>query len=227
MPRDRAGAIATLLGLNMLVSVVTLAVLFVFGSPFGAINDWTIGIGGVLTALLVVNMDRSVQAGVGVATALAVLGSVIVVIGAALVISYRTGFLLAGLVESFGFALVGIWLIGEPRQPSRIGERAPDARRRGRWTDGNRIDRAAGNRGPCRRLRYRSRLCLGRVHRLARDLRRVSDLGDLVRARASERRLIDQRSSRQAASSPRPAFGERPPPVNVGGVSWLSSVSIL
>jgi hypothetical protein len=112
MPRDRAGAIATLLGLNMLVSVVTLAVFFVFGSPFGAINDWTIGIGGVLTALLVVNMDRSVQAGVGVATALAVLGSVIVVIGAALVISYRTGFLLAGLVESFGFALVGIWLIG-------------------------------------------------------------------------------------------------------------------
>jgi hypothetical protein len=107
----RAGAIAMALGIDMLASVVTLAVFFAVGGPFGAINDWTIGIGGVLTALLVVSMYSSASSGGGVATPLGVLGSVIVVIGAALVISDTTGFLLAGLVESFGFALVGIWLI--------------------------------------------------------------------------------------------------------------------
>ncbi len=111
MPTDRAGAIAMVLGIDMLVSVVTLALFFAVGAPFGAINDWTIGIGGVLTALLVVSMDRSARSGVGIATALAVLGSVLVVVGAALVVSDTTGFLLAGLVESFGFALVGIWLV--------------------------------------------------------------------------------------------------------------------
>ena len=111
MPNNRAGALAMVLGIDMLVSVVTLALFFAVGAPFGAINDWTIGIGGVLTALLVVSIDRSVRSGLGVATALAVLGSVVVVVGAALAISETTGFLLAGLVESFGFALVGVWLI--------------------------------------------------------------------------------------------------------------------
>ena len=110
MPRNRAGAIATVIGIDMLVSVVSLALFFVVGGPFGTINDWTIGIGGALTALLVVSLGRSVRAGV-VVTALAVLGSFVVVVGAALVISDTTGFLLAGLVESFGFALFGIWLI--------------------------------------------------------------------------------------------------------------------
>jgi hypothetical protein len=113
MPRNRAGAIAAVIGIDMLVSVLTLALFFVVGGPFGAINDWTIGIGGALTALLVVSLDRSVRVGfgVGVVTGLAVVGSFVVVVGAGLVNSDATGFLLAGLVESFGFALVGIWLI--------------------------------------------------------------------------------------------------------------------
>jgi hypothetical protein len=111
MPKDQAGALATLLGIDLLVSVVALVLFFAVGAPFGAINDWTIGIGGVLTALLVVSLGRSTRLGVRVNAALAVLGSFAVVVGAALVISDTTGFLLAGLVESFGFALVGIWLI--------------------------------------------------------------------------------------------------------------------
>jgi hypothetical protein len=111
MPRNRAGAIATVIGIDMLVSLVTLALFFAVGGPFGAINDWTIGIGGALTALLVVSLDGSARPGAGFVTALAVVGSILVVVGAALVISDATGFLLAGLVECFGFALVGFWLI--------------------------------------------------------------------------------------------------------------------
>jgi hypothetical protein len=80
--------------------------------PSGAINDWTIGLAGVLGVMLALTFDaprRSVLAMAG--TALALVGSALVVVGAALVISRTTGFLLAGLVESFGWGLAGIWLI--------------------------------------------------------------------------------------------------------------------
>jgi hypothetical protein len=124
MRLGRAGPIATVLGIDMLVSVVALGLFFAVGGPFGTINDWMIGIGGGLTALLVVSTARPARSGVGVATMLAVLGSILVVVGAALVISRATGFLLAGLVESFGFALVGIWLI----VLNLAGRRAPATR---------------------------------------------------------------------------------------------------
>jgi hypothetical protein len=119
---NRARLVATLVGIDLLVSVAALAVFFVFGAPFGAINDWTIGIGGVLTLLLVLTLD--IPARLGVMMAVGVVGSSIVVVGAALVISRTTGFLLAGLVESFGFGLVGLWLIAlywtRRESPSRI-----------------------------------------------------------------------------------------------------------
>jgi hypothetical protein len=58
---------------------------------------------------------------------LALSGAAIVVLGSYLVISDTTGFLLAGLVESLGFALIGVWLIvinrsmaGAPPWPLRL-----------------------------------------------------------------------------------------------------------
>jgi hypothetical protein len=107
-------AIAIALGVVLLFSVVTLALFFAMGGPFGALNDWSIGAAGVLAAALVLSMRAGglggSSAGRVVGSALAVIGGVLVVVGAWLVISERTGFLLAGLVESFGFALFGIWL---------------------------------------------------------------------------------------------------------------------
>jgi hypothetical protein len=115
-------AVATILGIVLLVSVAALVLFFTVGAPFGAINDWTIGIAGALSALLALTFDGSGRPGVDIGTkALAVVGSVLVVAGAVLVISRTTGFLLAGLIESFGFALVGIWLIVANGPPSRIG----------------------------------------------------------------------------------------------------------
>ncbi|MEO5919366.1 MAG: hypothetical protein ABIQ17_07380 [Candidatus Limnocylindrales bacterium] len=109
------GQLAIAVGLVGFASVITLAVFFTIGDPFGAINDWSILIGGVLTGLLVLSMDRRGPrdlAGPGrVTVSVAVVGAAIVVVGAALVISRTTGFFLAGLVESVGFAMVGIWLV--------------------------------------------------------------------------------------------------------------------
>ena len=58
----------------------------------------------------------------GILAAVAVVGAVLVVVGAWLVISDTTGFLLAGLVESFGFALFGCWLIALSRSMATTGD---------------------------------------------------------------------------------------------------------
>jgi hypothetical protein len=116
MDPDRSVArVALTVGAVALVSVASLALFFTVGRPFGAINDATIGLVGVLSGLLAVVSNRRAVAGLPVigtiATGAAVVGGVIVVAGSALVISQTTGFLLAGLVESAGFALIGLWLI--------------------------------------------------------------------------------------------------------------------
>ena len=67
---NRSGAIATLLWLDLLVSLVALALFYALGSPFGAINDWTIGIGGALTGLLVIRLALSMDGAAGLTTAL-------------------------------------------------------------------------------------------------------------------------------------------------------------
>lgn len=119
-------AVALALGIVLLFSLVTLALFFAGGGPFGALNDWSIGASGVLAAAFVLAIragglgDTSVSGVILPATA--VVGAVVVVVGAWLVISDTTGFLLAGLVESFGFALFGCWLIALSRSMATIGQ---------------------------------------------------------------------------------------------------------
>lgn len=118
-------AIALALGTVLLFSVATLALFFAIGGRFGALNDWSIGASGVLAggfvlAIRASGLCRSSVGGVILPT-LAVLGAALVVVGAWLVISDTTGFLLAGLVESFGFALFGFWLVGLSRSMASGG----------------------------------------------------------------------------------------------------------
>jgi hypothetical protein len=121
----RVAAIAFALGLVLLFSVVTLALFFAVGGPFGALNDWSIGASGVLAVAFVLAIRASglggSSAGGVILPALAVLGASLVVVGAWLVISDTTGFLLAGLVESSGFALFGFWLVGLSRSMASSG----------------------------------------------------------------------------------------------------------
>ena len=134
--RDRIVAgLAVAAGAVTLISVATLAIFFAVGKPFGAINDWTVGLAGLLSGLLALAIRSRDSVGAPgaatVSTGAAVVGAVIVVAGSALVISQTTGFLLAGLVESLGFALIGLWLIalcrttgsasGWPRQLRNLG----------------------------------------------------------------------------------------------------------
>jgi len=119
-------AVALTLGIVLLFSLVSLALFFAVGGPYGALNDWLIGVSGVLAAALVFtirssDLDHASVSRV-VLPAVALAGAVLVVVGAGLVISDTTGFLLAGLVESFGFALFGCWLIALSKSMATIGQ---------------------------------------------------------------------------------------------------------
>lgn len=125
-PSRSVGGIAFALGLVLIFSVLTLILFYAAGGPFGALNDWSIGGSGLLAGSLVlairaISRGHSSVAG-AILTALALLGAALVAVGAALVISDTTGFLLAGLVESFGFALFGFWLTRLSRSMATSGQ---------------------------------------------------------------------------------------------------------
>jgi hypothetical protein len=114
LDRDRSvGRLAIALGTVAVASLVSLAVFYVVGNPFGTINDLGNALVGILSALIAWTLRPRGMNGVSgrVAIGAAVLGAAITVLGSALVVSGTTRFLLAGLVSSVGFALIGLWLI--------------------------------------------------------------------------------------------------------------------
>jgi hypothetical protein len=107
--------LAIVLGAVGIGSWVSLVAFFVVEGPFGAINDLGNGALGLLSGILAVLLRRlgvRPKPGDGLlATGAAVVGAVVTLVGSALVLSDSTGFFLAGLVSSSGFALIGLWLV--------------------------------------------------------------------------------------------------------------------
>lgn len=114
-PDRRTAVVAIALGAVGLGSLVSLIAFFVVGGPLGAINDVGNGVLGLLSGALAVTSWRSAAAprpgNDALAVSAAVLGAMVTVVGSVLVLSETTGFFLAGLVSSTGFALIGIWLL--------------------------------------------------------------------------------------------------------------------
>ncbi|MGW6196537.1 hypothetical protein ACWF0M_10380 [Kribbella sp. NPDC055110] len=100
-----------------IVGLATCACLIVFyaaGEPFGVIND----LGNALLGLLSLTLAWLLRSGRrAVLLGVAAVGAVLTVLGTVFVLTGITGFYLAGLWSSFGFALIGVWLVGI----SRIG----------------------------------------------------------------------------------------------------------
>ena len=93
-------------------SAVCLATYFAVGGPFGTINDIGNATTAVLSAALAWNLRRRLPARArALALAPAIVGAAIAVVGSALVVSGTTGWYLAGLVSSVGFAGIGTWLV--------------------------------------------------------------------------------------------------------------------
>jgi drug/metabolite transporter (DMT)-like permease len=106
------GRLALAIGIAAAGSAVCLATYFAVKGPFGTINDIGTAATGVLSAGLAWRLRRQVRGrasdlGVGAA----IVGAGLTVAGSALVVSGTTGFFLAGLVSSVGFAGIGAWLV--------------------------------------------------------------------------------------------------------------------
>ncbi len=106
------GRLALAVGVCAAGSAVCLATFYAVQGPFGTINDIGNAAAGVLSAGLAWRLRRQIPGRVGgLAVGLAIVGAAITVAGSALVISGTTGFFLAGLVSSVGFAGIGAWLL--------------------------------------------------------------------------------------------------------------------
>lgn len=106
------GRLALAIGITAAGSAVCLATYFAVQGPFGTINDIGNAAAGVLSAALAWRLRRQIRGrAADVAVGAAILGAGLTVAGSALVVSGATGFFLAGLVSSVGFAGIGVWLV--------------------------------------------------------------------------------------------------------------------
>src|SRR5262245_57975684 len=99
------GRLAAAIGAVAAGSAACLATFFVVGNPFGTLNDVGNAVTGVLSAALAWRC-RTVMPGRsgGLAVGAATTGGALTVVASGLVVSGTTGYFLAGLVSSVGFA---------------------------------------------------------------------------------------------------------------------------
>ena len=106
------GPVALAAGLVVVGSAACIATYFAVGGPFGTMNDVGNAAAGVLGGLLAWRLHRHVASRASApAAGLAVIGAAVSVVGSALVVSGTTGWLLASLVSSVGFAAIGTSLV--------------------------------------------------------------------------------------------------------------------
>jgi hypothetical protein len=106
------GRLALAVGVCAAGSAVCLATFYAVQGPFGTINDIGNAAAGILSAGLAWRFRQHIPGRVGnVAVGAAIVGAAITAAGSSLVLSMTTGFFLAGLVSSVGFAGIGAWLV--------------------------------------------------------------------------------------------------------------------
>ncbi len=115
-PSRTLGWVANALGGLTLIGVVSLILFFTAGAFFGTLSDLCIALEAILSALLAwmfypAHRAYSPRLSRFLLTA-ALVGALVAFIGSAFVIFEVTGWFLAGLMNFFGYALVGLWLLG-------------------------------------------------------------------------------------------------------------------
>ena len=104
------GRVAIITGVIGLLALVLLILFFTIGGPFGTLNDICNGLAGILSGILAWNLYTRFQMPLTFFI-LALIGSLAVALGSVLVIFEITGWYLAGLYTSAGYALIGIWML--------------------------------------------------------------------------------------------------------------------
>jgi drug/metabolite transporter (DMT)-like permease len=111
------GRLALAVGVTAAGSAICLATFYAVQGPFGTINDLGNATTALLSAGLAWRLRRELDGAIGrAALGAALAGAAVAVAGSALVVSGTTGFFLAGLVSSVGFAGIGAWLVALNRR---------------------------------------------------------------------------------------------------------------
>ena len=111
-----ARRLAFALGAFAAGSAICLGTYFAIGEPFGALNDIGNAATGVVAGGLAWRLRRRSAGSLdNLAVGAALAGTATTVAGSALVLSGATGFMLAGLVSTLGFAGIGAWLLAAAR----------------------------------------------------------------------------------------------------------------
>jgi hypothetical protein len=103
------GRLAIATGIFGLLALVLLVLFFIADGPFGTLNDICNGITGILSGILAWSLFNKFYDG-QVFFIFSWVGALAVVVGSVLVIFEITGWYLAGLFTSAGYALIGLWL---------------------------------------------------------------------------------------------------------------------
>jgi len=114
------GWIAIITGIVAIVGLIFIALFYALiesgGDSFGTLNDLCVALGGILSGILVwrlypIHRSHAPRAS-HFALGSGMVGACLAPFGSGLVIFNITGWLLAGLVTTFGYALIGLWLLG-------------------------------------------------------------------------------------------------------------------
>lgn len=114
------GRIALALAVVAVIGLASITLFYVLfagsGGPFGTLNDICVALGGLLSGALVWQLyplhRQSAPLPSRFALASGLLGACLAPLGSAMAIFDVTGWFLAGLVTTFGYALIGLWLLG-------------------------------------------------------------------------------------------------------------------
>ncbi|MGB3714815.1 MAG: hypothetical protein WA996_10335 [Candidatus Promineifilaceae bacterium] len=114
------GRIAIALAVVAVLGLVFIALFYALfegsGGPFGTLNDICVALGGILSGGLVWGLYSNHRTYAPRMSRFALgsglVGACLVPIGSGLAIFNITGWFLAGLVTTFGYALIGLWLLG-------------------------------------------------------------------------------------------------------------------
>jgi hypothetical protein len=104
---------------TVVLGVAFYIVFAIAGEPWGTLND----ISGALLAALIAQLEWSTRDDWRAprwALGAGLVGAAVAILGSALVVFHVTGWFLAGLVTTFGFAGVGLWLLAVNRGESRL-----------------------------------------------------------------------------------------------------------
>jgi hypothetical protein len=115
-PSRTLGWLAIATGGVILIGDVSLMLFFTIGSFFGTFNDLCVALAAILSALLSLIFYPAHRAYSPRLSRLlliaALVGGLVASIGSTFVIFDFTGYFLAGLMNFFGYGLVGLWLLG-------------------------------------------------------------------------------------------------------------------